>query len=358
EVLSYRAKIVRQKQQLLSSHQESLNLDHRRIEHIISVPKEEFIASQLEEWSREGRLTPKNIERAEQVAENIYNCWKGKEVESLIAPLVSMGLMKKAPAQSKPNASKGRVAPQAANDNAAPSKPVKLPQTLPPAALTPANINTQGSMLQNYNLQTAEASLSGASAPSASAPRNVAGGLSNRSTTAAPSNPHVASPVRKTNSTQAPLAEATQPSVSVPPNTNAAPQLRKMPKASVENPTSAKAQKAKQSPKTIKTAEKKVHKNSLDYVGDTHLYVIRDAKTGVIQKYGESAAGKNKLGQSKRAQAQVRKLEKQNPNKRFESEIVKEFPSKKAAKDRETRSIKTHRKVFGGKGLPLNKGIH
>jgi hypothetical protein len=98
--------------------------------------------------------------------------------------------------------------------------------------------------------------------------------------------------------------------------------------------------------KTVSHAvEKRVHKNSLEYVGDTHIYAIK-ANNGRILKYGESAAGKNKLGQSNRAQAQVRKLERQTGGE-YESKIIKEFPNKANARKAETKYIKTHRKVFG-----------
>jgi len=100
--------------------------------------------------------------------------------------------------------------------------------------------------------------------------------------------------------------------------------------------------------------ELKIHKNSLDYVGETHLYVIRDMETGIIQKYGESAMGKNRFGQSIRAESQVVKLQKET-GKKFESEVIKEFSDKKSARISETKYIKTHRKVFGKNALPLNK---
>ncbi len=105
---------------------------------------------------------------------------------------------------------------------------------------------------------------------------------------------------------------------------------------------------------TVSRATAPIHRNSLRYVGETHLYVIRDS-SGKILKYGESAAGKNQLGQSKRAQAQISKLEKSTPGKRFESEIIGEFDSKRGARTSESRYIKTHRKVFGKDSLPLNK---
>ncbi len=96
------------------------------------------------------------------------------------------------------------------------------------------------------------------------------------------------------------------------------------------------------------------HKNSLDYVGESHTYVIRDGR-GKIMKYGESSVGKNAIGQSKRAEAQIKKLRRQDPSSKYTSEVVREFDSKAMARVSETKYIKTHRKVFGRDSLPLNK---
>ena len=96
------------------------------------------------------------------------------------------------------------------------------------------------------------------------------------------------------------------------------------------------------------------HKNSLDYVGDSHTYVIRNGQ-GKIMKYGESSAGKNAMGQSKRAEAQVRRLTKQNPGQDYDAQIIRNFDSKAAARSSEAKYIKTHRKIFGKDSLPLNK---
>lgn len=107
-----------------------------------------------------------------------------------------------------------------------------------------------------------------------------------------------------------------------------------------------------------KTPPKEVHKNSNDYVGETHLYAIKD-REGKILKYGESSQGFNKKGQSKRAHEQVRKLERENPGKEFEAKIVRKYDSKADARHGprgERKYIETHRKVFGKESLPLNKG--
>jgi hypothetical protein len=55
-----------------------------------------------------------------------------------------------------------------------------------------------------------------------------------------------------------------------------------------------------------------IHKNSLDYVGETHVYSIHHAKTDIAAKVGQSAQGVRKRdGASRRAEQQVRKLRRQ-----------------------------------------------
>lgn len=98
----------------------------------------------------------------------------------------------------------------------------------------------------------------------------------------------------------------------------------------------------------------KINGNSRSYVGETHVYVIRDAE-GNIYKVGESMQGVNKLGQSKRAELQRRKLERTTGQK-HETEIREMFPNKDAARTRETGTIKKYREYFGDDKLPGNKG--
>ena len=62
------------------------------------------------------------------------------------------------------------------------------------------------------------------------------------------------------------------------------------------------------------------HGNSRQYVGDTHVYAIKDAETGQVYKVGESMQGLNKFGLSKRAKAQANKLRKETGQK-YETEI-------------------------------------
>jgi hypothetical protein len=61
-------------------------------------------------------------------------------------------------------------------------------------------------------------------------------------------------------------------------------------------------------PKVAKVDVPKVHKNSRAYQGESHVYVIK-APDGSVHKVGKSSAGKRLSdGASKRAEAQVRKL--------------------------------------------------
>jgi hypothetical protein len=97
-----------------------------------------------------------------------------------------------------------------------------------------------------------------------------------------------------------------------------------------------------------------VHKNSLDYVGETHVYRIKgpDNKS---YKIGESAQGTRKAdGASIRAEQQARKLSRETGG-RFESEIRKTFPDKASARDYETRVIERFRRMHGDSTLPGNK---
>lgn len=67
--------------------------------------------------------------------------------------------------------------------------------------------------------------------------------------------------------------------------------------------------------------------------------------------------GKNKFGLSKRAEQQVKKLERTTRQK-FESEIRREFSSKQEARKYETWLIENLRKRYGSGMLPGNKGVH
>jgi hypothetical protein len=126
--------------------------------------------------------------------------------------------------------------------------------------------------------------------------------------------------------------------------------------------TTAKESLKKTGKQSVKGAGKgagktgKVHGNSSKYIGDTHVYVVRNAQ-GKIHKVGESMKGVNKYGQSRRAEAQVRKL-KDKTGKGFESEVRRNFPDKASARAYETKLIQRYRKMFGNDQLPGNKGVH
>lgn len=96
------------------------------------------------------------------------------------------------------------------------------------------------------------------------------------------------------------------------------------------------------------------HKNSRAYVGETHVYVIRDPQ-GAPYKIGESAAGKRLSdAASIRAEKQVRRLNReQGPG--FSSEVRQDFTGKDPARDYETEFIERFRSMFGADTLPGNK---
>ncbi|MCL1487808.1 MAG: RHS domain-containing protein [Marinobacter sp.] len=99
---------------------------------------------------------------------------------------------------------------------------------------------------------------------------------------------------------------------------------------------------------------KKVHKNSLDYVGETHVYRVK-GPDGSIYKVGESAQGtKGRDGASIRAEQQARRLTRET-GETYTSEIRKTFPDKASARDYETRVIERFRRMHGQDTLPGNK---
>jgi RHS repeat-associated protein len=98
---------------------------------------------------------------------------------------------------------------------------------------------------------------------------------------------------------------------------------------------------------------KPVHKNSLEYVGDTHVYRVRGPE-GTF-KIGESAQGvRVRDGASIRGEQQARRLTRETGDF-YESEIRRTFPDKQSARDYETRVIERFRKIFGEDSLPGNK---
>jgi hypothetical protein len=104
----------------------------------------------------------------------------------------------------------------------------------------------------------------------------------------------------------------------------------------------------------IARAANNVHKNSLEYVGDTHVYRIK-GPDGATFKIGESAQGvRARDGASIRAEQQARKLTRETGNN-YTTEIRKEFGDKASARDYETRLITRFRRMYGLDALPGNK---
>lgn len=76
---------------------------------------------------------------------------------------------------------------------------------------------------------------------------------------------------------------------------------------------------------------------------------------GNVYKVGESMKGVNPLGQSRRAEAQAKKIFKQTGSLPT-SEIRRVFSSKAEAREWETRVIERYRRMYGKDLLPGNKG--
>lgn len=101
-------------------------------------------------------------------------------------------------------------------------------------------------------------------------------------------------------------------------------------------------------------AKEVVHKNSLEYVGETHLYRIKSLD-GSTYKIGESAQGTRvRDGASIRAEQQARRLTKETGDTHT-TEIRKTFPDKASVRDYETRVIERFRRMYGNDTLPGNK---
>jgi hypothetical protein len=99
-------------------------------------------------------------------------------------------------------------------------------------------------------------------------------------------------------------------------------------------------------------AAKGVHKNSLSYVGETHVYRIK-GPDGATHKIGESARGLNAEGASIRAEQQARRLTRETGDV-YTTEIRKTFPDKASAREYETRVIERCRSMHGEDKLPGN----
>jgi RHS repeat-associated protein len=101
-------------------------------------------------------------------------------------------------------------------------------------------------------------------------------------------------------------------------------------------------------------AKSATHKNSLDYVGETHVYRVK-GPDGSTYKIGESAQGTRVSdGASIRAEQQARRLTRETGDT-YTTEIRKTFPDKASARDYETRVIERFRRMYGDDTLPGNK---
>lgn len=112
--------------------------------------------------------------------------------------------------------------------------------------------------------------------------------------------------------------------------------------------------------KVAKAAERggiaPIHKNSLNYVGDTHVYVIRKPD-GSLFKVGESAQGV-RVGDemSIRAEQQARALQRETGDF-YTTEIRQNFGGKADARAYETKFIQTYERLYGKRppGNPLDR---
>jgi RHS repeat-associated protein len=103
----------------------------------------------------------------------------------------------------------------------------------------------------------------------------------------------------------------------------------------------------------LRSPSKSIHGNSLDYVGETHVYAIRGPEG--VHKIGQSMQGvRASDAASIRAESQVRALNKQfGPG--YYSEIRTTLPDKASARTYETQVIERFRSMFGQQSLPGNR---
>ena len=104
----------------------------------------------------------------------------------------------------------------------------------------------------------------------------------------------------------------------------------------------------------LMAAETIPHKNSLNYVGETHVYRVK-GPDGTTYKIGESAQGvRVSDGASIRAEQQARRLTRETGDV-YTTEIRKTFPDKASARKYETNLIERFRRLYGDDTLPGNK---
>ena len=103
---------------------------------------------------------------------------------------------------------------------------------------------------------------------------------------------------------------------------------------------------------------KSIHKNSLGYVGETHVYSIEKISDKEPYKIGISSQGVRKSdGKSIRAESQARKLQRQT-GEIYETKIRKSFQTRKEGYGYEEKFIKKTREMKGEDSLPGNKNDH
>ena len=96
-----------------------------------------------------------------------------------------------------------------------------------------------------------------------------------------------------------------------------------------------------------------MHKNSLDYIGSSHVYVIRD-REGNLYKIGETAQRVNQNGESIRAKAQTEKI-LQETGEVYTSGILNHFDNKRDAVNYQDQLRDRYRSLFGNELLPGNR---
>ena len=102
-----------------------------------------------------------------------------------------------------------------------------------------------------------------------------------------------------------------------------------------------------------RVTKKAIHKNSLDYVGETHVYRIKGPDG--TYKIGESAQGtRARDGTSIRAEQQVRKIQRET-GEIYESRILKTFPNKRAAIEYQDKLRDRFRRRYGQDTLLGNR---
>ncbi len=127
------------------------------------------------------------------------------------------------------------------------------------------------------------------------------------------------------------------------------PLTKKTPKADVPAATTEGATAATT---TVSEAPTAVHGNSLQSKKPTHIYKV--TKDGEVHKIGESGQGLNAEGQSKRAQQQVRRLNREDTEHTYDSKLLRTYPDKATARKFETQLIEK-RKAENPEALPGNK---